>query len=104
MDMLDNNTFPPNVSLSPMNNTYLPSTTHMDTNSMMMYSQQTPTHIQHHQNQNQIFRHRLYCFNLRSTGHIPESQLSPKKANNHAGTFKQRKSFSSRCEDATRAG
>jgi len=54
MDMLDNNTFPPNVSLSPMNNTYLPSTTHMDTNSMMMYSQQTPTHIQHHQNQNQL--------------------------------------------------
>jgi hypothetical protein len=57
MDMLDNNTFPPNVSLSPMNNSYLPSTTtpstHMETNSMMMYNQQTPTHIQHHQNQNQ---------------------------------------------------
>jgi hypothetical protein len=56
MDMLDNNTFPPNVSLSPSNNSYLPSAanTHMDTNSMMMYNQQTPTHIQHHQNQNQM--------------------------------------------------
>jgi hypothetical protein len=54
MDMLDNNTFPPNVSLSPMTNSYLPSTTttHLENNSMMMFSQQTPTHIQHHQNQN----------------------------------------------------
>ncbi len=54
---MDNNTFPPNVTLSPMNNSYLPSstsTTHMETNSMMMYSQQTPTHIQHHQAQNQM--------------------------------------------------
>ena len=59
MDMLDNNAFPPNVSLSPMNNSYLPSTTattHLEANSMMMFSQQPPTHIQHHQNPNLFYR------------------------------------------------
>ncbi|CAF1063625.1 unnamed protein product [Adineta steineri] len=60
MDIMDNNTFPPNVSLSPMNTSYLPSAntttaaTHMETNPMMMYSQQPPSHIQHHQAQNQM--------------------------------------------------
>jgi hypothetical protein len=54
--MLDNNAFPPNVSLSPMNNSYLSSTnaTHLEPNPMMMYSQQTPAHMQHHPNQNSM--------------------------------------------------
>jgi hypothetical protein len=60
MDMMDNgNSFPPNVSLSPMTNTFLPpvNTTHIDNNSMMMYSQSTPTHIQHHKAVNQMPAH-----------------------------------------------
>ncbi|CAF4697132.1 unnamed protein product, partial [Rotaria magnacalcarata] len=59
MDMMDDNAFPPNKSLSPINNSYPPpppppatvptTATHMEPNSMMMFSQQMPTHIQHHQ-------------------------------------------------------
>ena len=55
--MLDTNTFPPNVSLSPMNTSFLsPGNTaaHMEQNSMMMYSQQAPSHVQHQQGQNQM--------------------------------------------------
>jgi hypothetical protein len=52
MDLLDNNdSFPPNVTLSPMNNSY-PS----QTNSMMMYPQQPQTHIQHHRPANVLYR------------------------------------------------
>jgi hypothetical protein len=59
MDTMDNsNLFPPNVTLSPMNNSFLPSTnpSHLDNNSMMMYPQQTPPHLQHHSGANQYFR------------------------------------------------
>jgi len=52
MDLLDNSdSFPPNVTLSPMNNSY-PS----QTNSMMMYPQETQTHIQHHRPPNVPYR------------------------------------------------
>ena len=53
MDMMDNsNIFPPNVTLSSLNNSFLPSTNgpHLENNPMMMYSQhhsvpnQVPTH------------------------------------------------------------
>ncbi|CAF5111771.1 unnamed protein product, partial [Rotaria socialis] len=63
MDMMDDNAFPPNKSLSPINNSYPPppptatvptTATHMEPNSMMMFSQQMPTHIQHHQAPNQM--------------------------------------------------
>ena len=54
MDLLDTNntgSFPPNVTLSPMNNSYPTQiTTVMNNNSMMMYSPQPPpAHMQHHQ-------------------------------------------------------
>lgn len=60
MDMLDNNAFPPNVTLSPSNNVYMSPTPnkHMETNPMMMYAQQAPSHIQHHPNPNA--GHNLY--------------------------------------------
>ena len=49
MDMMDNtNSFPPNVSLSPINSSYMSPATG-ENPSMMMYSQQAPTHVQHHQ-------------------------------------------------------
>ena len=57
MDMLDNGAFPPNVTLSPANNNYLPPTTAVtNPNSMMMYSSQPQTHIQHHQTSNVLYR------------------------------------------------
>lgn len=54
MDMLDNSAFPPNVTLSPSNNAYMSPVPnkHMETNPMMMYSQQASAHIQHHPNHN----------------------------------------------------
>ena len=52
MDMLESNAFPPNVTLSPSNNAYMSPVPnkHMETNPMMMYTQQATTHIQHHPN------------------------------------------------------
>lgn len=60
MDMMDNsNLFPPNVTLSPMNNNFLSSTnsSHLDNNPMIMYPQQTPQHLQHHSVPNQVPTH-----------------------------------------------
>ena len=56
--MLDTNSFPPNVSLSPMNNSFLPSTSShpQDSNSMIIYPQQAATHVQHHRNPNSFYR------------------------------------------------
>jgi hypothetical protein len=57
MDSMDNNNpFPPNVSLSPINNSFHPSSnmSSMDTNSIMMFPTQTPNHIQHHPPSNSI--------------------------------------------------
>ncbi|CAF2629926.1 unnamed protein product [Rotaria sp. Silwood2] len=59
MDLLDNSgSFPPNVTLSPMTNSYSsqPTPTLMNTNSMMMYPQQPDAHIQHRQTPNHLYR------------------------------------------------
>ena len=58
MDLIENNAFPPNKSLSPIANCYAQSRsitpTHAETSARIMYAQQTLPNMQHHQGQNPV--------------------------------------------------
>ena len=84
MDVLESGSFPPNVSLPPMNGSYLPSAAGpkpplpMQTNPMMMYSQQpAPTHAQHHSTTNGSYRSCQQPSPQPMYNNFPQSQANP---------------------------